>query len=369
MTKKDNLTKLPMKELKERLVLKTIKGRKYYYLKVPFGLSSGPHKTKKVMEAYVCSESSSDDVLRKNFEIASFKVLIEILITLYRFTKRHYRSTCISNGEIKLLEMLRFSYNVLLGTYSDTDVKRYENAIYTKYVYGTTSIEGNTYTLRETDLTLNEGLTVSGKENREFYEIENYTKMKKYIDSLSTIKIDIKLIKKIHSIIMSNIDDSCAGEFRKVDVGIRGSNFEPIPHVFVESELKKILKWYEKNEHKIHPVELAVIFHQKFEEIHPFKDGNGRVGREILRLMLKSFGFPTIFIDGKTREAYLKALDSGNERDHKPLCKFIVGNLIDFHNDLIENAKKTLQIAKEKNLEKYFKHKKIDGLLKKFLSM
>ena len=226
------------------------------------------------------------------------------------------------------------------------DINRYEKEVYTKYVYGTTSIEGNTYSLQETNLTLNEGLTISGKEKREFYEIENYNQLKKYIDNLNSISFDLKLVKKIHSIIMDNIDDEHKGIFRKIDVGIIGTEFEPIPHEFIEDELNKLFDWFKDNTFKIHPIELASIFHQKFEEIHPFNDGNGRVGRELLRLMLMTNNYPTIYIDNKYREEYLKSIQEGNNNNYRPICRVIFKNLIDVHKVLIKSAKEKFDIAK-----------------------
>ncbi len=265
------------------------------------------------------------------------------------------------------MELLRLSY-IALKHYNESDRKRYEDAHFTQYVHGTTSIEGNTYTLRETDLTLNEGVTIGGKPKREFYEIENYGTLKRYLDTLKKIDIDTDFIKKIHSFILANIDDDSAGQLRKIDVGIRGTMFEPPPAIFVEENMAGLITWYKKNLKKMHPVELAAIFHQKFEEIHPFKDGNGRVGREIVRLSLRENGYPTIFIDMKKRENYLKSLDAGNTGDYEPICNFVVNNLLDVHYKLLENAQNDLKSIKGM-CKKCAVKTECSGVLKKFAEL
>ena len=329
-----------IEKIKKNLNIKTVNGKKYYYLKpIRFIIHTPKFKGKFSKDAYVCPTEISDENLRGKFCLARKKINFEINKFLIKTTTKYITWEYLDEPQIKQLEILRFGYIILLKEFDNSELVRYEEALYTQYVFGTTNIEGNTYTLRETELTLNEGLTVGGKEKREFYEIENYGKLKKYLDTIKSIKINEELIKKIHKIIMENIDDDAAGHFRKVNVGIRGSIFEPVPGIFVEEEINKLIIWYNKNKLKIHPVELASTFHQKFEEIHPFTDGNGRVGRELLRIILKNNGFPTIFIGPKEREEYLKALDTGNSGDLKPINNFTVNNLIKVHKNLIIKSK------------------------------
>ncbi len=135
---------------------------------------------------------------------------------------------------------------------------------------------------------------------------------------------------------MENIDFDSAGKYRRISVGISGVEFEPVPPVFIRDELRDLLLWHEENRGRMHPVELAAGFHQRFEEIHPFKDGNGRVGREILRLMLMENDCPTIYISPRNRELYLKALDSGNAGDKLALCEFIKQSMMDANKRFLE---------------------------------
>lgn len=346
MRKEDNLQKfnnrslirLPIEQIKKRLITKKVGGKEYFYIreKLP---DLKKEKKPNVKDYYVCSIECNDDELRYKFCLASTKFLFEVFSIITKLAKEKFSYNYLNDTEVELLGFLNFAYEFLLKKYSASDLERYEEENYTKYVYGTTSIEGNTYTLRETDLTLNEGITVGNKEKREFYEIENYSLLKDHLKTIKT-NVDLDFIKMIHSFVLRNIEPDSAGHFRNVDVGIRGTEYEPPPAIVVKEELKDLIKWHKKNEEKIHPVELSAIFHQKFEEIHPFKDGNGRVGREILRLMLKKSGYPTIFIDKTSREEYLKSLDAGNKKEYKQISKFISKNILDVHKGLLAEAKK-----------------------------
>lgn len=320
---------------KDSLHIKSKNDLDYYYVtvKTPF------FKKEYYLGKYVEDEKS----LKLYQQKLKIKVQSDIIGFIFEKNKKLFKANSISDDNYFKLEYLRFGFNNYLKQFSTSDLDNYESQAFTKYVFGTTNLEGNTYTLRDTQLTLNDGLTVGGKSSREFYEIENYGRLKEYLSKKKKIFLDLSFIKKIHSFILMHIDENSAGELRKVDVFIGGTDFVPVPGVLVEEELTKLVDWYNKNYLSIYPVELIAKFHQRFEEIHPFSDGNGRVGRELVRLMLQFFGFPSIFIGPKHREEYLKCLDSGNNGNHTPLVEFFVSRLIEANTSLIKNAKTELE--------------------------
>jgi len=324
-----------IKDFKDSLHIKSKNGVDYYYVivKTPF------FKKEYYLGKYVDDEKTLL-LYQQKLNIKIHGDILEFIVTR---NKKTFKANYISDDDYFKLEFLRFGYNNFLKQFSKPDLDKYESIVYTKYVYGTTNVEGNTYSLRDTQLTLNDGLTVAGKKKREFFEIENYSKLKEYLLKKKKFSFDVSFIKKVHSFILRNIDENSAGELRKVDVFIGGTEFVPVPGILVEDELNKLVDWYSKNLGKIYPVELIALFHQKFEEIHPFPDGNGRVGRELARLMLNTFGYPSIFIGPKEREEYLKCLDSGNDKKHSPMVKFFVDRLIEANYSIILDAKSSLE--------------------------
>jgi len=116
-----------------------------------------------------------------------------------------------------------------------------------------------------------------------------------------------------------------AGEFRTRQVILKGIGYRPPQADAVADQLHYLLEdYYNGIENNVHPIELISYFHQKFEEIHPFHDGNGRVGREILNYMLKHSGYPEIYITMKQRSEYLNVLQEGNQGNYEPLFGLIL---------------------------------------------
>jgi len=266
----------------------------------------------------------------KNNPNSRLQYYLNILIKEYKHTlieisTRQYDLQELSRKEVLLIDLYRFLYYQSLTKYSKSDLSVLEENRYTKYVHGTTAVEGNTYNLLETDLTLNQGMTVGGKSAREFFEINNYRKLKNYISKFEnrSITFDIDFIRKIHYFILNEINDENAGQFRGINVGIRGANFSPAQPFEIEDQLEALCQWYKSSSDKMHPIELIALFHHRFEQIHPFIDGNGRVGREIMRLQLHEFDLPSIFVNNENRSDYIKALNNADRGEIAELIRFI----------------------------------------------
>ncbi|MFD3261369.1 Fic family protein [Paenibacillus lentus] len=98
-------------------------------------------------------------------------------------------------------------------------------------------------------------------------------------------------IKNIHYLVMKGIDKEFAGRYRLNNVVISGSKHVPLSYIQVTSEMEKMLAWYDDVKEKLHPIELAALFHFKFVYIHPFRDGNGRTARLLMNLILMQHGY------------------------------------------------------------------------------
>lgn len=232
------------------------------------------------------------------------------------------------------IEILRHFYRIYLHKLNPSELEKYKENFLVRYVYNTTSIEGNTTTLPETALILVNKITPKGKKMREIYEIENYEKLIVYMNKYRG-DINKKLILKIHQILLNNIDNDTAGKFRASKVYIPGSEMKPPDPLEVEPMMEDLIDYYYKNKNMC-PLELSVIFHHKFESIHPFTDGNGRVGRELLNFILKKSGFPPLIIEVKKRQKYIKSLMKADDGHISSLMDFISETLIKQYQDLIK---------------------------------
>jgi cell filamentation protein, protein adenylyltransferase len=195
------------------------------------------------------------------------------------------------------------------------------NAIDIEYTYDSNRIEGNTLTLRETDIVINKGLTIGGKSMREHLEANNHYEAILYIRDLikDETQISEKLIKDIHAIILRGIDRDNAGKYRSVPVAISGSrHLLPQPWQ-VPKLMEELSLWIQEEANKLHPVIFAAEIHERIATIHPFIDGNGRTARLLMNLVLLQNGYPITNIPGDTesRLSYYNALEKCNLDEDK----------------------------------------------------
>ncbi|NDV23936.1 Fic family protein [Desulfovibrio sp. JC022] len=202
----------------------------------------------------------------------------------------------------------------------DTVSSQIVDALNIEYTYDSNRIEGNTLTLRETDLVINKGLTIGGKSMQEHLEAVNHYEAIQYVRELSAESIfSEKVIKDIHGIILQGIDRENAGRYRSVPVAISGSRHIPPQPWQVPILMEQLVAWYDKNEPVLHPVVLAAEVHERIATIHPFIDGNGRTARLVMNLILMQRGYLVVNIAGDTdsRLAYYGALEKCNLEDEK----------------------------------------------------
>lgn len=236
----------------------------------------------------------------------------------------------------------------------------------TLYTYESNRIEGNSLTLNETHLVINEGLTIGGKPLKDHLEAVNHKKAYQYIRELVKTKSDLneRAIFEIHNLILRTINDTYAGRYRNVRVRVLGSQYVfPNPYK-ISGLMKDFLKWYEENKTRLHPVLLAAEIHEKLVTIHPFVDGNGRTSRLVMNLILLQNGFPIVNISGDKNEKqkYYKALEQAQMKSNKiPFLKLILNeekkSLFHYVSMFADNMEKT-----DKG---YYFFKKIGNLLEK----
>jgi len=196
-----------------------------------------------------------------------------------------------------------------------------KEALKIEFLYESNRIEGNTLTLRETHLVINEGMTISGKSMREHLEAINHKEAILFIEDLVTQKMELSeyVLKQIHGIVLYGIDRENAGVYRKLPVAIAGSKHLPPQPYLLQDLMKDYFRFYELHKDDLHPVILAAEMHERLVSIHPFIDGNGRTSRLIMNLILLQHGFPLAIIGGdyESRMAYYDALEKVQTADDK----------------------------------------------------
>lgn len=186
--------------------------------------------------------------------------------------------------------------------------------------YSSNALEGNSLTESETKVVIEDGLTIEGKPLRDMYEAVGHAHAYDYIHTLSASKpLEEADILELHRLFYEKIDSEKAGNYRTMPVFISGSKYAVSPPARIESDMKKFVKWFNDNEHKLPTPEFAALAHQKFVFIHPFIDGNGRVARLILNLALIRGEYTIALIPAILRHEYVQSL----EMSHKSPSVFV----------------------------------------------
>lgn len=189
--------------------------------------------------------------------------------------------------------------------------------------YTSNAIEGNSLTETETKVVLEDGITIGGKPIKDYYEALGHSEAYDHIYKLAKDKgITEDDIKKLHKLFYHRIDEAKAGKYRKEKVFISGSKY-PLPSPEKVPELmKEFINRVKDIEKKSHPVEYLAIAHKDFVFIHPFIDGNGRVARLLMNLMLLQKGYCIAIIPPILRGDYINALEKAHT-DDKDFREFI----------------------------------------------
>jgi len=308
----------------------SLKASKIYYLAKTIRVNDKVLKIRnKVGTVRPSPEEESELVSKPNLSLE-----IKALEKKIRIGEARYDPKYLQPGEINRLERSKYWGYMSSLFLTASEREHISQASEVEYVHGTTAIEGNTFSLQQVEDLLHKKILPSDKTLGEVNEVQNYERVQIYRESYKG-KVTIPFIRKLHKIILEKIDAD-AGRFRRMDsIGIRGVDIAVCPAILIESELGIIIDEYHSNiKDGGHPFEEAVMFHYRFEMIHPFIDGNGRVGREVLNHMLTRAGFPRMVVTKADREKYLNALISGNQ-EHYGLM------LTDFV-DILENNRASM---------------------------
>ncbi|MBI4383254.1 MAG: Fic family protein [Nitrospinae bacterium] len=200
-----------------------------------------------------------------------------------------------------------------------------------KNIYHSNAIEGNVLNVGETELVVRQGLTLTGKPLKDQAEAKNLSCAVDFLEELAKKKnnpITIHDLRQIHSLVLKGIDNENAGNYRQVAVKISGSSYTPPSIEQLPGMMDDLGKWLSKvSSEEGSPSESnlvnAIAAHAWFVYIHPFIDGNGRVGRLLMNLLLMRSGFPIAIITKEDRLRYYDALEQSQASDLSPLIALV----------------------------------------------
>ncbi len=193
--------------------------------------------------------------------------------------------------------------------------------------YNSNAIEGNSLTLKETNLVINEGITIKGKPLKDHIEAKSYKEALDYLYELISKRKKVSpseiLIRSFHQIVTEDTDKEWAGKYRNSLVKIGGTDYLPPEAIDVPKKMADLISWIKNNRDKLHPVELAATTHYKLVAIHPFFDGNGRTARLIMNVILMQSGYLLAIILKNDRKKYYDVLSKADKNDLTPFIYFV----------------------------------------------
>jgi Fic family protein len=208
-----------------------------------------------------------------------------------------------SNPVKNKLKTLKQEYDILrVG--KNTLLQMIDEAEISEMVYNSNAIENSTLTLKETEKILLEMEVSRDVSLREVFEAKNLARIIEYLRTKSQeTEVTKDNIILFHQMLIGNINDDIAGRFRKIGEYVRvGAYIAPAPE-HIEKAMEDIIGEY-TSEHDVYFVDKIAKFHLDFENLHPFNDGNGRIGRVLINYQLQHLGFPNLIIRDKEKQKY-----------------------------------------------------------------
>ena len=245
---------------------------------------------------------------------------------------------------------------------NDGILRKLQNNLRTEFIYNSNAIEGNTLTLRETDIILQFGITVKGKSLKEHNEVKGQEYALDFLNEVLKKEepLSIRLIREFHALILNDDKDN-RGRFKQENNTILGAKFQTTPFYQVEEKLQELIDNFNESDKNL--IEKVAKFHNDFEMVHPFNDGNGRTGRLLMNLELMKNGYPITIIKNEDRDDYYQALEIASiDKNYIPLTKFIKRSVENtfwiYYKHFNEETKEKFENYLKKNeieIEKFYK--------------
>lgn len=203
---------------------------------------------------------------------------------------------------------------------SEAEVKELDAYYKIGMTYSSNALEGNSLTLTETKVLLEDGITVGGKPIRDCYEATGHARAYDYMLAIArsdSLSITEDTICRLHYLFYNGIDPDTAGEYRKGQVFITGTEYVPPAAEEVPERMATFVAELAEKQGSLHSIELAAYAHRRLVDIHPFQDGNGRTARLLMNLILINRGYCIVSIPPVLRHNYIVALQQA-QREKNP---------------------------------------------------
>jgi Fic family protein len=280
--------------------IRELKGVKKYYLAHSFREGNRVRKVRVFLGNNLTEEALK--LQQKNAAVELKRRLAEAK------TIRDPYLTALSTFELKELETLEARGDLQVRHLSEADWTKFKEI----FTYDTNAIEGSRIEATEAKNILENKGWPQDKSKQDIAETLGVAEAVDYIRRTDE-HISLEFIKELHHIVFKNSKDF-AGAFRPKGVEVVVADafgnivHRGAPSQQIESLLKELVRWYNQNKTKCPPLVLSAVVHNQFEVIHPFQDGNGRVGRLLLNNVLLKHNLPPLNIELKNRTEYYVAL-------------------------------------------------------------
>jgi Fic family protein len=291
---------------------KKISGKEYLYAEYSFRLPNGQVKkiSKLIGNRKTMGKEVKDYFFRKEIEAYQKQAL--------EFYKE---DNILTKEKILKIESYKAEYRQLIRNLTKKQMKDILDRFTVNFTYESNAIEGNSLTLKDVTLIINEKIVPKGKDLREVYETRN-TRIANEMLFHNKIKINLKDILKIHSTLIR--DTGVSEGFKKLPNFLLMRNVKTVPPEKTEDEMRALVEKYNELKETEHPIKLAADFHGRFEKIHPFEDGNGRVGRILINAILLEKGYPPLIIRKTMRLSYFNVLEAYDNGHKSKLQRFLL---------------------------------------------
>lgn len=218
-------------------------------------------------------------------------------------------------------------------------LKQLKNYYKVGLTYSSNALEGNSLTETETKIILEDGITIGGKPLKDHYEAIGHSEAYDFLYKLAKTKnIKEKDILKLHKLFYYRINPKKAGKYRKEKVIISGSKYNLPGPEKIPALMNKFINCLEEYKKTRHPVEYSALIHKEFVFIHPFVDGNGRIARLLMNLVLLQFNYVIAIIPPILRNEYINCLEKAHT-DDKDFINFIADRINETQKDYLRLLK------------------------------